>query len=197
MKFVFIYIAIGVAIGGAAASVVFGRGVIISSFGKAASVVMRNEPARPYNADIAEDDSALFHDEDALYSYTKKFGPKKTTARLHALSAMYGSCHDAAHKGGRFSYELFEEESFKECGSECHSGCYHGATEAYFRDHGTDNLSKNLSTLCNNQLNKFFRISACMALATASWHGRVMIFRKRSRHAISLPRDRIHAGTEY
>ncbi len=77
-------------------------------------------------------------------------------AQLQTLSATYGSCHDSAHEAGRFSYEIYGDESFEECSAECHSGCYHGATEAYFKEHGTANLAENLNTLCGDELNAFF-----------------------------------------
>ncbi|MEK7554562.1 MAG: hypothetical protein AAB518_01065 [Patescibacteria group bacterium] len=105
---------------------------------------------------ITKDSKEIWRDEDALYSYVKKFGPAETMAHLNALSTTYGSCHDPAHKAGRFSYEIYSDESFKECSAECHSGCYHGATEAYFKEHGTANLSENLNTLCGDELNAFF-----------------------------------------
>lgn len=114
------------------------------------------ESERKEDLTIEKDNEKMFTQDALLYSYVKKFGPKETVRHLNELAATYGSCHDAAHKAGRFSYELFGEESFKECGSECHSGCYHGATEAYFKDHGTANLSQNLNVICNSELNTFF-----------------------------------------
>jgi len=109
-----------------------------------------------YDSSITEDSEAIFNDKDALYSYVKKFGPKQTVQHLNRLSATFGSCHDSAHRAGRYSYEIYNEKSFKLCGAECHSGCYHGATEAYFRDHGTTNLAENLNLLCSSELNGFF-----------------------------------------
>ena len=116
-----------------------------------ATVVTKN-----YDSGITEDSETIFNNKDALYSYVKKFGPKKTVQYLNQLSAKFGSCHDVAHRAGRYAYEVYNEESFKLCGPECHSGCYHGATEAYFQDHGTANLSENLNLLCNSELNGFF-----------------------------------------
>lgn len=65
-------------------------------------------------------------------------------------------CHTAAHNVGRLSYELAGEAVFQSCSAECHSGCYHGGTEAYFRDHGIENLEANLNTICAADLNGFF-----------------------------------------
>lgn len=111
---------------------------------------------KKYNPDITEDSETIFNDKDALYSYVKKFGPKKTTQWLNQLSAKFGSCHDIAHQSGRFAYQIYNEQAFKLCGAECHSGCYHGATEAYFYDYGTADLSQNLNLLCGSELNNFF-----------------------------------------
>ncbi len=155
MKSILAYIGIGIAIGGIGSFLVFGPSSFKTLLASVTSYTGIKD-TRPYDAAITEDNERMFHDDDALYSYIKKFGPKKTVMHLHALSALYGSCHDTAHKAGRFAYELFEEKAFQQCGSECHSGCYHGATEAYFRDNGTDNLSARLGTLCNSELNTFF-----------------------------------------
>lgn len=121
--------------------------------------VQSEEPAAPsiaYNENITENATSLYESETDLYSYVKKFGPTQTTQQLHKLSATYGNCHDKAHEAGRFAYELKGEEAFQTCSAECHSGCYHGATEAYFRDHGTTDLSGKLSVICNSSLNPFF-----------------------------------------
>ncbi|OHB22889.1 MAG: hypothetical protein A2939_04165 [Parcubacteria group bacterium RIFCSPLOWO2_01_FULL_48_18] len=108
------------------------------------------------SASIAKDATEIFNDEEALRAYVKTYGSKQTLLRLHELSLLYGSCHTAAHKAGRISYEIYGDKSFRLCSSECHSGCYHGATEAYFKEHGTANLVANLQTLCGSELNAFF-----------------------------------------
>ncbi|MDO8496545.1 MAG: cupredoxin domain-containing protein [bacterium] len=105
---------------------------------------------------ISKDSKEIFSNQKILEDYIKKYGPKETIKQLNALSSEFGSCHDVAHVTGRLSYQLTGEDAFKECSAECHSGCYHGATEAYFKEHGTDNLSKNLNVLCGNELNAFF-----------------------------------------
>lgn len=105
---------------------------------------------------IDKGSTEIFKSRAALKTYIQNYGTKETIKRLHALSAQFGTCHDVAHVAGRTSYELFGEKSFKECSAECHSGCYHGATEAYFKEHGTANLAKNLETLCGSELNYFF-----------------------------------------
>ncbi len=107
-------------------------------------------------ASIAKDSQAIFADNASLKKYIQEYGPKATIQQLNVLSSRYGSCHNQAHVAGRISYELMGDKAFKECGAECHSGCYHGATEAYFKEHGTANLSQNLNTLCGSELNGFF-----------------------------------------
>ncbi|MEK7649463.1 MAG: hypothetical protein AAB367_00665 [Patescibacteria group bacterium] len=116
----------------------------------------KNKVEYVYNEAITEADEAVWTDEAALYSYVKKFGPKRTMEHLHALSTKFGDCHETAHRAGRFSYDIYDAKAFKECSAECHSGCYHGATEAYFRDHGTANLQTDLQTICSSELNAFF-----------------------------------------
>src|SRR3989338_11307252 len=90
----------------------------------------------------------LFHNDTALYNHVKTYGPTLTVRKLYQLFPTYGNCHQAAHKTGHFSYEIYGAESFGLCTSECHSGCYHGAMEAYFRDHGTADLKESINTLC-------------------------------------------------
>lgn len=105
---------------------------------------------------VEENSDSIFTDKAALRSYVKKFGPKKTVERLHGGSSEYGDCHENAHLTGRFAYEFLGDKAFKACSHECHSGCYHGATEAFFKDHGTANLAKDLKTICSSELNPFF-----------------------------------------
>lgn len=115
----------------------------------------QNKPPSP-TPFIDKASKEIFKDDRALYSYVKEYGPKQTISQLNQLSLEFGSCHDVAHKAGRFSYEIYKDNAFKECGAECHSGCYHGATEAYFKENGTVNLQQNLRTLCSSELNPFF-----------------------------------------
>jgi plastocyanin len=111
---------------------------------------------RPIDDTITQDSQAIFTDENALYSYVKKFGSEKTVKHLHELGATMGDCHQPAHKAGHFAYEIFNEKAFQTCSAECHSGCYHGATEAYFKEHGTAHLEDNLKVICSSELNPFF-----------------------------------------
>ncbi len=120
--------------------------------------VFQDNASYIFDKNISEEAPQIWTSKDALFSYVKKFGPKKTTLYLHALGygRGMGDCHTNAHEAGRFSYEVYGDESFKLCSGECHSGCYHGATESYFRDKGTANLAENLETLCSGELNAFF-----------------------------------------
>lgn len=114
------------------------------------------QPSIPFDQNISETSEAIFSDDKALYSYVKKFGPKKTVLALHNLEAKLGDCHTSAHKAGRFSYDIYAEQAFKDGSAECHAGLYHGATEAYFKKNGTANLAQNLQTICSYGGNDFF-----------------------------------------
>lgn len=131
---------------------------LITVSGLAASSSAKVEAVKISDAykNIAKDSADIFSNDAALKAYVKIYGPKQTILRLHELEGAFGDCHQTAHKAGHFAYEIFDESAFAACSSECHSGCYHGATEAYFREHGTGNLSKSLSTICPNELNAFF-----------------------------------------
>jgi hypothetical protein len=131
------------------------RSGLLPSVGTGPAGPERRRPARVVDPAIADDATAIFRDDDALFSYVKKFGGRRTVQRLHELSATLGSCHDPAHRTGRFAYELVGDKAFQTCSAECHSGCYHGATEAFFRDRGTANLADNLRVICSSELNPF------------------------------------------
>jgi len=118
--------------------------------------VVPDIPPREYEDSIEEDATEMFHDLDALYSYMRKFGPTKTTRHLHELQTQFGDCHQMAHNAGNYAYEIYGAAAFQLCSAECHSGCYHGATEAFFREHGTNNLQEDLQVICGSELNSFF-----------------------------------------
>lgn len=110
-----------------------------------------------YNDQIKANDGTISDDRDALYSYVKKFGPGKAVTQLFSIDSKAGrDCHDDAHVLGKYAYELNGDKAFGMCSAECHSGCYHGATEAFFKEHGTENLSDNLKIVCGDDLNPFF-----------------------------------------
>lgn len=114
-----------------------------------------NEP-KNYDSAIAQNSEAIFTDDAALGSYMKKYGPKQTIAQLHALETKFGSCHQPAHRAGHLGYQQLGDHALIEYSPECQSGYYHGVMEAYFKDHGTSNLSESFTTLCPSNLNSFF-----------------------------------------
>ncbi|MBY0309969.1 cupredoxin domain-containing protein [Patescibacteria group bacterium] len=105
---------------------------------------------------VTRDTKEIFSNDELLKSYVQSFGPKATVEYLHELSAEFGDCHQSAHAAGHFAYELYGSEAFQACSAQCHSGCYHGATEAYFGEHGTKDLAKNLGIICGSVSNPFF-----------------------------------------
>lgn len=109
-----------------------------------------------YDSSVSQSSKQIFANDRQLYSYVKKFGPKQTMTQLNNLSSEFGDCHESAHKAGRFAYQVYGSEAFKQCSAQCHSGCYHGATESYFKEHGTENLTEDLNILCSSELNSFF-----------------------------------------
>ena len=114
------------------------------------SVPLKFDPA------IATDSQEIFNNDDALYSYVKKFGLKQSITHLHTLTATYGDCHQPAHKAGRFAYDLYANAAFSTAGSECHSGGLHGAIEVYFRKNGINHLTEDLNKICTSESNNFF-----------------------------------------
>lgn len=118
--------------------------------------LVKETGTRQVDESIQKDSKDIFQNEDALYSYVKKFGLKQTVARLDELGPLYGDCHQPAHKAGRFAYEIYSTDAFRSVGAECHSGSFHGAIEAYFKKHGTANLSEELKVICSSELNPFF-----------------------------------------
>lgn len=105
---------------------------------------------------IERDSEDIFQNEDALFSYVKKFGLEKTISQLNVLAAVYGDCHEPAHKAGRFAYRIYATEVFRSVVIECHAGGFHGAIEAYFRERGTANLAADVRVICRSELNRFF-----------------------------------------
>ena len=105
---------------------------------------------------ISKESRDIFTNETALKTYIKKYGFEQTINHLNELSATLGDCHQAAHKAGRFAFQIYGNKVFQAHVSPCHSGGYHGATEAYFAKNGTDKLSEKLKTICAAAENSFF-----------------------------------------
>ncbi len=116
----------------------------------------KKEETKNYDSTIAQNNEAIFTDVDALGSYMKKYGPKQAITQLHALEAKFGSCHQPAHRAGHLGYEQLGDHALIEYSPECQSGYYHGVMEAYFKDHGTNNLAESFTNLCPSNLNDFF-----------------------------------------
>jgi hypothetical protein len=114
-------------------------------------------PARTIDETIPLNATSLYRDDDALFSYVKRYGLAQTISRLNALEAAgRGDCHQPAHKAGRFAYEVSGVSTFTEAPLECHVGGLHGAIEAYFRDRGIDDLAAQGRQICGTGRDYFF-----------------------------------------
>ncbi len=100
--------------------------------------------------DLAEKNNQK--DEEQIQYLLSVFGPTTLMADLLADTGQGFTvdCHQAAHKLGRFSYEIYAASVFKDGSAACHSGFYHGAMEAFINDKGVDNLPSDISSVCNN-----------------------------------------------
>ena len=107
--------------------------------------------------DAVKNNADIFNDHSLLYSYVKKFGVAAALNQLFSLEAKYVNCHEPAHYVGRYAYEIYDIKAFGECAMLCQSGCYHGAVEAFFKEHGTANLEKNLNEMCADLTNLFIK----------------------------------------
>lgn len=64
-------------------------------------------------------------------------------------------CHQEAHQIGRYAFEIFGSVVFRINAFDCHSGFIHGAMESFLIEKGTQNLAKNIDTLCNELKTSF------------------------------------------
>lgn len=108
------------------------------------------------STNIGLHDEHIFTQDAALRAYMQKYGAKQTIQELHDLEKKLGSCHQPAHRAGHIGYQLLGNKALIEYGPECQSGYYHGVMEAYFKDHGTENLKSSLDSLCPQTQNSFF-----------------------------------------
>lgn len=99
------------------------------------------------------DDTRIGTDDEVLKQYIKAYGADKTIAQIKTLPV---DCHQRVHKVGRFNYELQGSKAFTTINSECMSGYTHGVTEAFFQEHGTENLAANLELICQGQQSGFY-----------------------------------------
>jgi hypothetical protein len=114
-----------------------------------------------FDATISKDSTHLFHDDRALFSYVMRFGLSQAIVRLNELSASNGDCHHEAHMAGRYAYRIVGDVAFKSHQLECHAGGLHGAIEAYFRDHGVENLAGDAKAICSGAGSDRFFSSQC------------------------------------
>jgi hypothetical protein len=99
-------------------------------------------------------DARITTDDEVLRGYLDQHGADKAIALIKATPAV--DCHQRVHKVGRLSYELHGTDAFKLLNSECMSGYTHGVTEAFFHEHGTADLEKNLAVICQDEQNGFY-----------------------------------------
>ena len=135
-------------------------GAVILSIGCAAHQSHHDHhqtAARKVDETISRTSSSLYRDDDALFSYVKRYGLAQTISRLNELERDgRGDCHQPAHKAGRFAYELSGVSTFTTAPLECHVGGLHGAIEAYFRDRGVDDLGARGKQICGTGRDYFF-----------------------------------------
>ncbi len=168
--------------------------------GEAASPVVRSISAE-YEEDITfkplgtvspKEIAFLLMDDEALVSFMKEHGPEAAVRALSDHETDQGvDCHQRAHVLGRFAYEEFGARAFSLMGHECHSGGYHGATEAFFHTYGTTDLESNISLICSDSLNSFFRHQCVRGIG----HG-IMAWTNYQLHDALGACDRLSAGQD-
>ncbi len=99
-------------------------------------------------------DKLIATDDVLLKRYIKAYGPVQAITQIKTMPGI--DCHQRSHKIGRLNYEVAGSQAFKVLNSECQSGYTHGVTEAFFHEHGTNNLSSNLTLICQNEENGFY-----------------------------------------
>lgn len=109
-----------------------------------------------YDKEVVMGEEKIFQDDTFLGSHLKKYGVKDTITQLRLLEAKFGSCHQPAHRAGHIGYKMFGDKAFVEYSAECQSGYYHGVMEAYFQEHGAEDIQTTLTTLCKGGINSFF-----------------------------------------
>jgi hypothetical protein len=110
---------------------------------------------RSVDASISINSPRLFRDDDALFSYVKRFGLVQTIARLNELAPTNGDCHQPAHKAGRMAYAIYGVTTFKSPPLDCHAGGLHGAIEAYFSERGVATLAAAAHEICGGNASWF------------------------------------------
>ncbi len=108
---------------------------------------------RPAALQPAADPSKIIASDTLLKDYLKANGVDKTIAMIKSTP---GDCHQRSHKVGRLNYELQGNKAFSVLNSECMSGYTHGVTEAFFSEHGTENLTQSLRLICPSRSPGFY-----------------------------------------
>ena len=112
---------------------------------------------------IVKDSKEIWSNDSALLAYIKKYGVKQTFTQLEKLEKNgVGDCHQTAHRAGRMSFDTYGTGVFKDCTLACHSGCFHGATEEYFKKYGSEDLEKNINTVCADTAGNSFYNHQCL-----------------------------------
>lgn len=106
-----------------------------------------------YSKQIVSDEYNIFSDKAKLKKYLEKHGVDETIAKIKASPV---DCHQYSHQIGHLNFELIGEKAFSISNSNCMSGYTHGVTEAFFKEHGTDNLAGSINLICRNQVNDFY-----------------------------------------
>lgn len=127
--------------------------LIVIIIGIASLVSIKRDGVQSVDSAIAANESKIGTDDVLLKQYIKKYGADATIAYVKTLPI---DCHQRVHKVGRLTYELKGSDAFTILNSECMSGYTHGVTEAFFHEHGTENLTVNLELICQGQQFGFY-----------------------------------------
>lgn len=152
---------------------------------------LQKDLARTSMIKVAQADSA------DLTNWLEILGPARVMAEMSKEEAATGNdCHEPGHAVGRQSYALFGTKVFQLCSAECHSGCYHGAAEAYFSEHGADDLEKALDTICDSSLNPFFSHQCLHGVGHGlmAWSGYDLFKALKACDALSKQRESCYTG---
>lgn len=127
--------------------------ILLLIFISAVNIVSHIAYNQVYGDQVVSDEHQIFSDENKLKKYLEKHGVDKTVATIKASPV---DCHQYVHQVGHLNYELIGEEAFSISNSECMSGYTHGVTEAFFKEHGAENLAESINLICQNQVNDFY-----------------------------------------
>ncbi len=127
-------------------------GVVCSVVLMALGLVRHQSYARVTTVKLTNTDASIATDDSALRKYIVKHGPE---AAIQVIKTTPVDCHQRAHKVGRMTFQLRNNDAFKVMDSNCQSGYIHGMIEAFFDKNGTDNLQQHLALICKGVTNEF------------------------------------------